>query len=371
MLTLLNRIECYAPEYIGTNDILIANEKIEKIMPPDSQNWPKEVNTIPCDGLLAFPGLIDQHVHIIGGGGEQGVSSRIAEINSSEIFMAGITTLVGVLGLDRYTKSLESLLAKTKALESEGLTALMYTGSYSVPAVTLTGSIARDLVLIDAIIGVGEIAISDQRSSQPEFRDLAQLASQAFTGGMVGGKAGIVHIHVGDGKSGLGPLTELLSRSDFSRDQFIPTHVNRNHPLFCQAVQYCRNGGQIDLTAGETAGISVSDAVCRLLAELGSLSGVTVSSDANGSIPGGGVGKIGILFEDLRECIVGRGLSPETILPLVTRNVAKVLKLYPRKGVIREGSDADILITSRDFRVRKLFCKGILKVDQGRPFTDG
>jgi beta-aspartyl-dipeptidase (metallo-type) len=360
MLTLLKNIECFGPKYLGITDILIAQDKIYKILPkgkmPDCALIEKHID---CEGLFAFPGLIDQHVHIVGGGGEQGFGSRIPEIDVKDILRAGVTTVVGLLGADGCTRSLECLYAKAKSLELQGITTFIYSGSYAVPAVTFTGSIARDIVLIDKVIGAGEIAISDHRSSQPEPSEILKLASEAHLGGMIGGKAGVVHLHIGDGKNGLAPLSEVLNMSDLPIEQFVPTHVNRNPSLFEQALGHWLSGGNIDLTAGETAGLPVPGAI-KILADSGAdLSRVTISSDANGSIPGGGAAKIQVLYDDLKKCIKS-GLSPETAFRLATENVAKVLKLYPKKGALCEGSDADILITDKDFNIQMLFCRGKL-----------
>ena len=61
-----------------------------------------------------------------------------------------------------------------RALDEEGITAFMWSGYYAVPVRTLTGSIERDLLLIDKVIGAGEIAISDHRSTQPTFDEFAR-----------------------------------------------------------------------------------------------------------------------------------------------------------------------------------------------------
>lgn len=358
MLTLLKGLECYCPQYSGKNDILIAGDKIDKIQPQG--NWETDLidTTIDCSGLLAFPGLIDQHVHIIGGGGEQGFSSRVPEIDIYDILKAGVTTLVGLLGTDACTRSLEALYAKAKGLEIQGITTYIYTGSYSIPVITFTQSIVKDLVLIDKVIGTGEIALSDHRSSHADSTVLLKLASDTHIGGLLGGKAGVVHLHIGDGKAGLFPLLQLIKSSDLPQEQFVPTHVNRNALLFHQAEEYWKSGGNIDLTAGESAGLAVPEAVRRLLNSKSDLSRVTVSSDANGSIPGGGVGKIQCLYNDIQNCIVKEKINPEIVFPLVTENVAKVLKLYPQKGTLQEGSDADILITDKEYHIKKLFCRG-------------
>lgn len=363
MLTLLKNLECYCPKYIGKNDILICGDKIYKIQPVIECIDPSLIeNVYDCDGLFAFPGMIDQHVHIIGGGGEEGFISRIPEIDIHDILNAGVTTLVGLLGADNCTRSLISLYAKAKSLEAQGITAFIYSGSYSLPPVTFTQNIISDLVIIDNVIGIGEIAISDHRSSQSSISDLLKIASSAHLGGMIGGKAGIVHLHVGNGKTGLSPLVECINKSDLPIETFVPTHVNRSEKLFRQAIDYYESGGNIDLTAGETAGISVPDAVSRLVNEGIDLAKVTLSSDSNGSIPDGGVSNIKSLYDDIVSCIKS-GIKPEIAFRLVTENVAKILKLYPRKGTLQEGSDADIIVTDKNYEVNKLFCRGKKLVD--------
>lgn len=63
--------------------------------------------------------------------------------------------------------SLENLRVKAVALKDDGLTAYMWSGCYRVPSPTITGSLIRDMVLVDEVVGAGEIAISDHRGSWP------------------------------------------------------------------------------------------------------------------------------------------------------------------------------------------------------------
>lgn len=361
MLTLLKGLKCFSPQYLGIKDILIARDRIYKIFDTTEKVSTDLVENIyDCSGLYAFPGLIDQHAHIIGGGGEAGFASRLPEIDFKDIIVAGVTTVAGLLGTDNQTKELKALLAKARALQLQGLTTFIYSGSYTLPAVTLTGSVASDLVLIDKVIGVGEVAISDHRSSQPDIKDILHLASQTHVGGLVSGKAGVVHIHLGDGKDGLGLLNQVVENSDLPKSMFVPTHVNRNQRLFEQAIEYCRAGGYIDLTAGEEEGIAVPDAIAQLLSAGVDLSRVTVSSDANGSSPSGQLATINRLYSDIIDCIKLKNISIDTAFGLVTENVAKALKLYPQKGLIEPNCDADIIITNEKFEIIMVFSRGKL-----------
>jgi beta-aspartyl-dipeptidase (metallo-type) len=359
MLTILKNIEVFSPAFLSRRDIFIAGSTISKIAPVDAISCCDTLvgRLIDCTGLRALPGIIDQHMHILGGGGEQSFASRLPELTVDEIAGAGVTTLVGLLGADNITRSMDALYAKAKSLEAQGITTYLYSGSYALPLVTFTDSVIRDLVLIDKVIGAGEIAISDHRASPFPFDALKKVAADVHLGGLLGGKAGVLHLHVGDGKGGLAPVKQLIKSTDLPPEQFVPTHVNRNPALFEEAVQYCLGGGHIDLTAGETAGISVPDALAILTERGASLANVTVSSDAGGSIPSGGSAKAHALFDDIIGCI-RKGMPVENAFSVVTENVARLLKLYPKKGVLAQGSDADLLIIDAEFNIRLLICMG-------------
>lgn len=367
---LLKNVECYAPEYLGRQDILVAFDKIAQIMPNISKGYLPNLEVIECEGKIACPGFIDQHVHISGGGGEQGPQSSIAPIGVETLASAGVSTVVGLLGADAVAKSMQGLLMKARSLEVDGLTAYIYTGNYGVPPVTITGRVLTDITLIDKIIGTGEIAISDYRSSCPTKHELMKLAHEALTGGMLGHKAGVVHLHVGDGKDGLRPLTDLLEDTDFPVSMFVPTHLNRSKSLFKQAVQYWVNGGNIDLTAGENtvAGCGVPDCLQELMDGGNGLERVTVSSDGNGSGAGLShteVGSVMALFNDIKTAVMDHKLPLEAVLKTVTSNVAKVLKLHPIKGQLATGSDADmILLDGNTFMLSMLFSRGRLLYKQ-------
>ncbi len=378
MFKLLKGGYCYTPFDIGQKDILVACGMICRMEEHIEASGLWDVQTYDCTGRIICPGFIDQHVHITGGGGEEGPASRIPELQISDAAAAGVTTLVGVLGVDDVTRNIAGLLAKAQALEIEGITSYIYTGSYGIPTATLTGRVITDIAYIDKVIGVGEIAISDYRSSHPTVQDLKALAYEAKVGGMVSGKAGIVHIHTGDGKQGISLLTRMQEESDFPVDMFVPTHLNRNKKIFEQAESYARMGGNVDLTAGESSeiGYSIPDALEILLKSGVSMERITLSSDGNGSRPAatgsGGVGKVAQLYEDIKSCIASRKMDIPTVLKTVTLNVAKVLKLYPKKGLLAIGSDADILVLDRDtMGIDIMFAKGEVFVQDGKILRKG
>ena len=201
MLLIIKNTEAVTPQSSGVRDILIAAEKIAHI--EDHIELPLSLaETIDGTGLIAVPGFIDGHVHITGGGGEGGFHTRTPELLVSDAVRGGITTIVGCLGTDGTTRSLAGLLAKARGLEAEGISTFICSGSYGVPLQTITGSIEKDLILIDKVIGVGEIALSDHRSSQPSIDEISRIAAEARRGGMLAGKSGVVNVHLGDGPRG-------------------------------------------------------------------------------------------------------------------------------------------------------------------------
>ncbi|MDL2248829.1 beta-aspartyl-peptidase, partial [Tyzzerella sp. OttesenSCG-928-J15] len=252
-----------------------------------------DIQVVDGEGMVLTPGFIDQHVHIIGGGGENGYSSRTPEVTLSNITRWGITTVIGLLGTDGTSRHMESLLAKAKGLEEEGLSTYIYSGSYEVPMVTLTGTLRRDILLVDKIIGAGEIAISDHRSSAPSIDEIESIAAESRVAGMLSRKAGVLHLHIGPGKEGLKMINEIVERSDIPIYHFRPTHVNRTRWLLDEAMEFAKKGGMIDITSSvnpnkkkdDGASFTPPQAVKYLLDNNTPVENITMSSDGNGSLP--------------------------------------------------------------------------------------
>lgn len=386
MFLLLKGGEIYAPEPLGKKDILTCNNKIimikDNILPLELPDF----ETVDLSGYIIIPGFIDQHVHITGGGGEGGPATRTPEINLTDLTKAGITTVVGLLGADGITRNMASLLAKSRALEYEGLTTYIYTGAYELPTRTLTNSVRSDLIIIDKVLGAGEIAVSDHRSAQPSKEDLTKLAAEARVGGLLGNKPGIVHLHMGDGVRGLSPIIDIVKNTEIPITQFIPTHVNRVGHLFEQALQFLKMGGRIDLTSDikpdniNKSALTPADAVKKILENKLPIENVTMSSDSNGSIPVFDenkklikvmVGSTLTLYRDLKEMITNGILPLEMAIKLITENVAKVLMLFPNKGQIKENSDADFVILDRNLNINSVIAKGEFMIKFGNIIKKG
>ncbi|EWG98354.1 beta-aspartyl-peptidase [Halomonas sp. BC04] len=371
LLTLLRVGSIFAPEPLEATDILIADGRIAALGRDIAIPTGWSIQVVEARHLIAVPAFIDQHVHVTGGGGEGGCGTRCPEITAHEIASMGIGTVVGVLGTDSISRSPADLLAKVRGLGAEGISAFMYTGAYRVPPPTLTGDIQRDLAWIPEVIGLGEIAISDHRSSQPRQDEIERIVSDTRIGAMLADKRGICHFHIGDGKRGLEPLRRLLSETEIPADQVIPTHVNRNHSLLEEAADYALTfNASVDVTAFDDAGddgLTGFDAVSRLLARGVPVARITMSSDCNGSLPefdaqgayiGMRVARNTALIADWQRLVREGVLPMEQALGLLSGNVARVLGLHDRKGRLAIGFDADVTLLDSELQPQQTFVAG-------------
>jgi len=383
MLRLVRHAEVFAPDPLGRVDLLIAGQRIAAIA-SHLPRLPAEINHEEVDlaGLVLTPGLLDAHVHLVGGGGEAGHATRVPPVQLTHLSKAGITTVVGVLGTDGTTRSVADLVARTLGLREEGLTAYCYTGSYELPVPTLTGSVRRDLAFVDPIIGVGELALSDHRSSQPTLDELLRVAADVHVGGMLSGKAGILHLHMGDGPRGLDLVRRALDGSELPPRVFHPTHVNRNKPLFAEACQLVARGCSVDVTAfpedDPGDGLTAADAIHQWLQAGLPPDRLTCSSDGAGCMPvfdahghicAMDVGRPATLVDTISS-LRARAIPWPQLLPIFTRNVADLLRL-PHKGRLAAGADADLVAWTPDGQVSAVMARGEWLVKDARPVVFG
>jgi beta-aspartyl-dipeptidase (metallo-type) len=370
MLQLISNANVFAPAPMGICHILVAGGQIVYIgTAAPVLDTPLEVETTDLGGASVIPGIIDAHAHITGGGGESGPDSRVPPVHLSAFTKAGVTSVVGVLGTDDLTRNTQTLVTQAYGLRALGLSAWCHTGGYHYPLTTLTGSARGDIVFIDPVIGVGELALSDHRSSQPTLDEFLRVASEAHVAGLMTGKAGIVHCHLGDGARGLGMLRDALDQSEIPARVFNPTHVNRNKPLFEDALALTQRGCSIDLTAFPKddigAGYSAADAFLRYHAGDHPSERLTMSSDGGGCLPTfdaeGKLAQMGIgspsTLIDTVKTLAETGISLAEILPSLTSNVADLLKLYS-KGRLACGKDADLVVLNDRNEIQHVMCMG-------------
>lgn len=376
-MILLQQCELYNPDYQGIKDVLIGSNKIIGVA--DSIVAPQGIETqlVDCKGLKLIPGFIDAHVHIAGAGGEGGPATRTPEMQLSHMIEAGVTTVVGCLGTDGFTRSFESVLMKVKSLRAQGVSAWMYAGAYQVPTPTLTGDVGRDISLIEEVIGLGEIALSDHRSSHPQTAELIRLAAHARVGGMLGGKAGIVNIHMGDARNPFQPLYEVVEQSELNYKQFLPTHCNRNHYIFEDAKIYGQKG-YVDITTSSYPyfpeyEIKPSLAVKELLLAGVPEHHITLTSDAFGSLPQFDergnlikleMGLLRSLYDEWVDMVQNEDVSMAIALKMITSNPADILKLH-QKGRIMQGKDADLLLVDEQLTLKSVMANGVWMMHEG------
>ena len=318
--TLLKNAHVIAPEDLGVKDILVAGEKIAMIGEGLSLPAVYDCEVVDCEGNYVVPGFIDSHVHLIGGGGEGGYATRTPEIQLTDITTSG------------------------------------------------------------------EIAMCDHRSSQSPKEAYQQITAEARVGGMLSGKAGVVNMHLGDGEDGLKMLYEITKNGEIPKTQIIPTHVNRNKRLFKEAIEWAKQGGIMDVTSsvspesGSSHSVKSSEAVKQALEAGVNIENITMSSDGNGSMPifdeagnniGVGVASQISILNEFRDMVQKENIAITDAIKIITSNIAKFTKLYPRKGCLANNSDADILVLDKDLQLQHVWARGTHMVENGKPIVFG
>lgn len=376
-MILLREADVYAPEHLGIRDVLVCGGRIEAI--GEHLEAANGCRVIDAKGKRLTPGLIDQHEHIIGGGGEGSFHTRTPEIQLSSLIRSGITTVLGLLGTDDMTRSVEDLVAKAKALTEEGITAYALCGAYGRPSPTITGSIKKDIAFVSEILGL-KLALSDHRAPNITVDELIRLASDVRVAGMIAGKAGIIVLHMGSGSRKLDPVFEALERTDIPAKTFHPTHVARTDELLKEAFRLAKIGGYADITC-ELSDPQRMPEILRQAKEEGvPMDRLTFSSDGQGSwshydcygnLTEIGVTDVGTMYGQLVNLVKDGGLDLAEALTYFTSNVAQALELLPRKGRVAPGADADLLLIGPDMELDTVIAGGKLMMENGALLVKG
>lgn len=378
-MLLIKGAELYAPEYKGKKDVLIAGGRIEEI--GEELSACNDCQVIDGTGKIVAPGIIDRHVHITGGGGEGSFHTQAPPVQLSSLIKGGVTTVIGVLGTDGISRSVENLFAKAKALKEEGISAYCCCGAYGYPSPTITGSISKDIMFIDEILGL-KLAISDHRAPNVSVDELIRLGSDVRTAAMLSGKPGFICLHMGGDKRCLAPVFEALEKTSIPIKTFHPTHVGRDKDLQADAFKFAKMGGTIDITCGqfENKMISVAESLKEAKAQGVPMEKITISSDGQGSwsnydaeghLTEMGVSDVDTVYRQIVFEVQKEGMALEEALTYGTSNVAKALELYPKKGAVSEGSDADVLILNSDLSMNAVIANGTVMMQDGALLKKG
>jgi len=376
-MLLIKNTNLYSPKSLGKKDILISNGKIVAV-DDEIVNHSVFSEVWDAKGAITTPGFIDQHIHVIGAGGKHGFASMTPQLQLGDLINCGTTTVVGLLGTDGSTRSIKTLFSKTQALNQEGITAYMYTGYYGLDKVYLMNSLQQDMIYIDSVIGC-KIAISDIRSSYPSALELLRLLRNVRVGGMLAGKKGILHLHLGALSSKMDLLFEIIENYEFPIEHISPTHVGRTKDLFNQAITFAKMGGMIDITTGASKYTDPYKSVLYALDNNVSIDNMTFSSDGNAGLDkldknNNLVGFKSAPFDKNFEEVINLhklgGIPIEDALKLITSNPAKNLGLK-NKGQVKVNSDADLCFLNSDLELHTVIANGKFMMQEGALVVKG
>ena len=181
------------------------------------------------------------------------------------------------------------------------------------------------------------------------------------------GKAGIIHLHLGDGERGLSLVREAIASAEIPARTYNPTHVNRRRELFDEACELTKLGCWIDVTAFETGDVGYEPAAALLRYMQGDFpqDKLTISSDGGGCLPcfdhHGHMTKMDFAsstsMTEVFYQLLDDGINLERFLPFFTSNVAALLN-FAHKGNLNIGSDADLIVLDQANRINHVMAQG-------------
>lgn len=376
LLTVISGGEVLAPEPLGKRDVVIAGEHILRVGGDPLKTSPGDVEEVSFEGLLLAPGLVDGHVHFLGGGGGDGYDSRAPELQPTDFIANGITTALAPLGIDPVSRSLEGLLAKARALTEAGISAYIYTGGFRRPLLSLTGSPWRDAYLIPDVQGV-KLALGVERAPAHLKRDLVDLSRELYWVERATGRRLVIHVHLGPLSGGHALLKDVATELAVP-ERLVVTHCNRSPEQVETAIVLAGLGVWTDMTCmiseerGMPGSVRASDAVLQMRDAGASLDRVTLSTDGNGAVPErlqNGEWEpyktnMDSLLDEVR-ALVQAELPVKEALAMASSKPAEALGLAT-KGRVAEGADADIIGLGPRLEVREVFARGKRMMAAGR-----
>ncbi|MBO0752045.1 MAG: amidohydrolase family protein, partial [Bradyrhizobiaceae bacterium] len=256
---------------------------------------------------------------------------------------------------------------------------------------TLTGRLRTDIAFVDEIIGVGEISISELGYGYDSFGKGAQYIAEAAVAGLLAGrlsrKAGYLCLQVPPYlQQVLKPMFTVVERTGIPITQFIPSHVNQTDGYMEDALAWARRGGFIDVGANYSPANNYAratppaKAIAHFLCAGVAAGRILMSSDGNGAPPKEEKGEnkprvanympLSALHGAWRQLVREEGIALDAALSTVTSNPARAAGLA-RKGAIRAGNDADILVLNDDLSIDAVVARGRMVLAHGKPLVRG
>ncbi len=175
----------------------------------------------------------------------------------------------------------------------------------------------------------------------------------------------------------LQPVYDLLENCDVPISKLLLTHVNRNVPLFEQALEFARKGGTIDITSSIDEPVAPAEGARAVQAGIPAGNARHLSSDGNGSQPffddEGNLTHIGVagfetLLETVQVLVKDYDFSISDALRPLTSSVAGFN--LTGKGEIA-ANDADLLVMTPELRIEQVYARGKLMVKDGKATVKG
>ena len=284
MFILIENGDVFTPSPLGRQSILVMGEHIARIgaiRREEVEAIGVELEVIDAAGRIVIPGIIDPHQHLLGESELLAFGGRTPEASAAGIAAAGVTTVVGCLGVDAGTTTMQALLAKAKALRACGVEVHVWTGGSRVRA-TMLESACADLVSFKEVIGAGEVP--DFQGNLGDAQALASLAADAYIGGTLSGKAGVTHIHLEGSGAALAELRQAIGEQRVPADRIFLTVRSPSGELLDEIVRCAEWGAFIGIRADGDA----EEWIAQFLARGGDSRRLTLFSDAPRADPRGG-----------------------------------------------------------------------------------
>ena len=254
----------------------------------------------------------------------------------------------------------------------------MYTSNYHYPPTTLTGSVPNDLFMVPEVLGC-KIALGNHRSSFPTLQNVLALLADIRVGGMISGKLGVLHIHLGNIPGPFEMFAEMVKMGMPIR-HIRPTHCSREENVLNAAIGFALKGGRIDFTTGADCCLGKPElAVIKALEAGVDAQLITMSTDGHGSMPrfnakgemvGLGVGGVEGNLEATLRLIKDYNMPIAKALSFTTKNVAQGLNLM-NVGVVKTGAIGNACLFDADWTLTDVFSKGRQMMKDGEIIVRG